>query len=663
VFGSMGLLLAFFSGSMVMLGVDKLLRTSGPASLSLVDISTAVLLQKVKMHEDEGDRLRADIATYEVRVAELEKHLAQSMASTEASLAIAATSVHDSGCEEESESVLTLEGVVKKPWTKSSSSSSSSSSSLTLGGKEDTGGGRGRGKKDIAEEEPQKQKVNEDGEENEGHDTATAATAAAEEGGDHNERGTPPPLLPLLAPLKPLPRGAKLFERAHDGSVVTAMVGEEGGDAGGGGSSGGVGGGGGGPEEANEEKRARVREAVENHRRTTVVDKGKREYDSTGAFVGYNEKKKVQLPRNYFIDYNETSDTTDVRPDGTYKGYGTPKRKAWLNKHTKRILHDFQWVYENNRVHQRQRFLGVRIGQDPFDALVIQEMLFDVKPDLIIETGTNSGGGALFMAVMMEAINPDCKIFTIDTVPISAWVKRFKNSATGGVSTTATKGMPGSDHDDNQMEDAKRRNGSAGESSSSSGGGRSGGGSGGAGGGGRRLLSVVGGSEDGEKDEEEELSGLVDPRENVFWKKRVTQAVGKSTDRRILRQLKHDFVAKAKKVLVVLDSDHSSGTVLSELINYAPFVSLGSYILVEDTWQRHPLFAAEKFLENYGDEFIQDRSREHLMWSQHKGGWLKRVKLPARTKAGGLDYDYKVDVEVSGGRVKTYGMVDIDAPE
>lgn len=68
----------------------------------------------------------------------------------------------------------------------------------------------------------------------------------------------------------------------------------------------------------------------------------------------------MQLPRNYFIDFNETTDSYDVRPDGTYKGYGTPKRKAWLNKHTKRILHDFQWVYENNRVHQRQRFMGVR---------------------------------------------------------------------------------------------------------------------------------------------------------------------------------------------------------------------------------------------------------------------------------------------------------------
>ena len=57
----------------------------------------------------------------------------------------------------------------------------------------------------------------------------------------------------------------------------------------------------------------------------------------------------------------------------------------------------------------------------------------------------------------------------------------------------------------------------------------------------------------------------------------------------------------------------------------------------------------------------QDRSREHLLWSQHKGGFLKRTKLPSRTSAatGELDYDYTVDVEVSGGRVKTYGKVNL----
>ena len=34
-------------------------------------------------------------------------------------------------------------------------------------------------------------------------------------------------------------------------------------------------------------------------------------------------------------------------------------------------------------------------------------MLYEVKPDLIIETGTNSGGSALYMSHLMEAIRPE----------------------------------------------------------------------------------------------------------------------------------------------------------------------------------------------------------------------------------------------------------------
>jgi len=501
--------------------------------MSPADLAASVLRQKVMMHENEGDRLRADIALYEERVVELERNLAASMANAEASLALAEATRAD-GCHEE--------GVAQyspgKPTT-------------------DPAPGR-RGAEAEAEEAAEEE---------------AGGTAADREGNGDGAGNV------SNAGGAPRPRHATLHERAHDGALVSRIVP----------SASGL------PEELDEAKRAAVRASGEALRRTVVTDVMKREHDGFGHFVGYNAKKKSQLPRNYFIDYNESrpDEHPDVRPDGTYKGYGTPGRKAWLTKHTKRILHDFQWVYENNRVHQRQRFLGVRIGQDPFDAFVIQEMLHDVKPDLIIETGTNSGGCALYMAVLMEAINPGCKIFTIDTVEIDEWMKKFKNPS------------------------------------------------------------------DRARDGDDDL-GFVDPRDNVFWKRRVTQAVGKSTDRRILRQLKQDFVSKAKKVLVVLDSDHSSGTVLSELINYAPFVSLGSYILVEDTWQRHPLFAAEKFLEKYGREFVVDRSREHLLWSQHKGGFLKRTTLPPRAESG-FDYDYTVDVEVAGGRVKTYSRVDLAA--
>jgi cephalosporin hydroxylase len=57
--------------------------------------------------------------------------------------------------------------------------------------------------------------------------------------------------------------------------------------------------------------------------------------------------------------------------------------------------------------------------------LRVLQILYDVKPDLIIETGTNAGGSALWLSVLMEAINPDCKILTVDIQPLSLWIKRF----------------------------------------------------------------------------------------------------------------------------------------------------------------------------------------------------------------------------------------------
>jgi cephalosporin hydroxylase len=81
------------------------------------------------------------------------------------------------------------------------------------------------------------------------------------------------------------------------------------------------------------------------------------------------------------------------------------------------------WVnyYEKNHLHQHQTFLGARFGQNPMDAFIIQEIIWNVKPDLIIETGTNSGGSALFYAFLLEAMNPDGKVVTMDMDPIDRW--------------------------------------------------------------------------------------------------------------------------------------------------------------------------------------------------------------------------------------------------
>jgi cephalosporin hydroxylase len=112
---------------------------------------------------------------------------------------------------------------------------------------------------------------------------------------------------------------------------------------------------------------------------------------------------------------------------------------------------------------------------------------------------------------------------------------------------------------------------------------------------------------------------------------------GSSTDRvfvdRVARRVRN------WKTLINLDSDHSMQHVLQELRMYAPLVSPGSYIAVEDTHldgvPTHPeegagpMAAVRAFLaEDIGKEFEQDFTREAMVMTSYPGGWLKRKAKP-----------------------------------
>jgi cephalosporin hydroxylase len=64
-------------------------------------------------------------------------------------------------------------------------------------------------------------------------------------------------------------------------------------------------------------------------------------------------------------------------------------------------------VFEN-------RWLGVKTLQNPDDVWITQEILFDVKPDFLVEAGTYHGGSAVIWAMILEQINPDARVITID---------------------------------------------------------------------------------------------------------------------------------------------------------------------------------------------------------------------------------------------------------
>ncbi|PSC74099.1 sulfolipid synthase [Micractinium conductrix] len=90
---------------------------------------------------------------------------------------------------------------------------------------------------------------------------------------------------------------------------------------------------------------------------------------------------------------------------------------TWFNVESQAddaVVFAFQLMYEHHQTFLRQRWLGVVALQNPFDAWSIQDVIFTVKPDLIIETGTANGGSALMWASMLHLIGQGGKVITID---------------------------------------------------------------------------------------------------------------------------------------------------------------------------------------------------------------------------------------------------------
>lgn len=59
-------------------------------------------------------------------------------------------------------------------------------------------------------------------------------------------------------------------------------------------------------------------------------------------------------------------------------------------------------------------FLGLPMRQIPTDNWLMSELMWEVKPDYIIEAGTLFGGSAVYYAAMLEFINPEGKVLTVD---------------------------------------------------------------------------------------------------------------------------------------------------------------------------------------------------------------------------------------------------------
>jgi cephalosporin hydroxylase len=191
----------------------------------------------------------------------------------------------------------------------------------------------------------------------------------------------------------------------------------------------------------------------------------------------------------------------------------------------------------SGRTWRNTRWLDVPLQKCPLDLWVYQELLTEVRPELLIETGTFAGGSALYLASCMDMLGRG-RVLTIDIVE--------------------REGRPSNE--------------------------------------------------------------------------RISYVTGSSTDPKIVEAVRREANG-ASPVMVVLDSDHSRDHVLAELQAYAPLVTEGSYLVVEDT-NIHgrpveralgpgPHEALEEFLhDNPG--FERDASREKFFLTFNPGGFLRR---------------------------------------
>ena len=202
------------------------------------------------------------------------------------------------------------------------------------------------------------------------------------------------------------------------------------------------------------------------------------------------------------------------------------------------VITEFHRLYYDVRVWRNTHFMGHGILKCPLDLWLYQEILHELRPAVIVETGTAFGGSALYLASICDMLDRG-RVVTIDVV----------------------------DRPDRPSHP------------------------------------------------------------------RITYIRGSSISPDVVAAVRRE-VGDESPVMVLLDSDHSRDHVLEELETYAPMVTKGSYLVVEDTdLNGHPVApehgpgpmeAVQTFLAGHA-EFAHDTTMDKFMLTFNPRGYLKRI--------------------------------------
>ena len=109
--------------------------------------------------------------------------------------------------------------------------------------------------------------------------------------------------------------------------------------------------------------------------------------------------------------------TPEPRPQPAASADGAAAAELTEQEVTDRFL--IQWS-DSPETWRKNQFLGVGTQQNPLDVWITQEIISEVKPDVIVEAGTHKGGSAALWATLLAQVNPRGRILTIDVADRTA---------------------------------------------------------------------------------------------------------------------------------------------------------------------------------------------------------------------------------------------------
>jgi cephalosporin hydroxylase len=97
-----------------------------------------------------------------------------------------------------------------------------------------------------------------------------------------------------------------------------------------------------------------------------------------------------------------------------------PARFARLDepRFRQEVVDQFHYLYYHafDQTWMQTTWLGVHVHKCPLDLWIYQELMREVGPDVIIETGTYDGGSALYLATLCDVMDRG-RVITIDIAP------------------------------------------------------------------------------------------------------------------------------------------------------------------------------------------------------------------------------------------------------